>query len=575
MRAGIVGIVVLDGAAARALRADRRRRARRRRPVRRRQEPTRGAACAGPRRRSQLLTAGARGSGASHKVGHDLKFDAIVLARHGVDAARPRDRHDARELPARRDALGASARGAGARARRLQGAAAKRTSAAAAPRRCPSATLPLERGARLRRRARRPGAAAGGAAPRRCCAQEQLDGALRRPRAAARCRCSSTIERAGIRVDAAALAAQSRHDRAASSTTRSAQIYEHGRRGVQHQLAEAAVARSCSTSCSCRRSSGTARRKTASTAVEVLEELALDARAAAADPRVARAAEAEGHLHRRAAAAGATPRPAACTPASTRRSPPPAGLSSSDPNLQNIPIRTELGREIRARVRRRARPRADLGRLLADRAARARAPVGRRGAGRRLQPRRGHPRSHRAEGVRRRQRARARTSCGGARRSSTTRCSTGRRRSRWPRTSASRSRRRRSSSTPTSPASRRCARSSTHRSPTRARDRRREDDVRPAAAGAGARPAATARSAAGAEREAVNMPIQGTRRRHPQAGDDRRPRGAAVAHAGGRARMILTVHDELLFEAPREAADETAALVRERDGRRGAAERCR
>ena len=28
--------------------------------------------------------------------------------------------------------------------------------------------------------------------------------------------------------------------------------------------------------------------------------------------------------------------------------------------------------------------------------------------------------------------------------------------------------------------------------------------------------------------------------------------------------MILTVHDELLFEAPKEAADETAALVRER-----------
>jgi len=32
--------------------------------------------------------------------------------------------------------------------------------------------------------------------------------------------------------------------------------------------------------------------------------------------------------------------------------------------------------------------------------------------------------------------------------------------------------------------------------------------------------------------------------------------------AGGRARMILTVHDELLFETPKEAADETAAAVR-------------
>jgi DNA polymerase-1 len=30
------------------------------------------------------------------------------------------------------------------------------------------------------------------------------------------------------------------------------------------------------------------------------------------------------------------------------------------------------------------------------------------------------------------------------------------------------------------------------------------------------------------------------------------------------ARMILTVHDELLFEAPKEQADAIAALVRER-----------
>jgi DNA polymerase-1 len=66
-----------------------------------------------------------------------------------------------------------------------------------------------------------------------------------------------------------------------------------------------------------------------------------------------------------------------------------------------------------------------------------------------------------------------------------------------------------------------------------------------------------------AEREAVNMPIQGT-------AADILKRAMIDVHealgsvAGGRARMILTVHDELLFEAPAEAAEETAAAVRER-----------
>ncbi|MCA1649501.1 MAG: DNA polymerase I [Acidobacteria bacterium] len=65
-----------------------------------------------------------------------------------------------------------------------------------------------------------------------------------------------------------------------------------------------------------------------------------------------------------------------------------------------------------------------------------------------------------------------------------------------------------------------------------------------------------------AERVAVNLPIQGT-------AADILKRAMIEVHAalgsiaGGRARMILTVHDELLFEAPREAADETAAAVRD------------
>jgi DNA polymerase-1 len=64
-----------------------------------------------------------------------------------------------------------------------------------------------------------------------------------------------------------------------------------------------------------------------------------------------------------------------------------------------------------------------------------------------------------------------------------------------------------------------------------------------------------------AERVAVNLPIQGT-------AADILKRAMIDVHAAlqrsfPRARMILTVHDELLFEAPDDQADEVAALVRE------------
>ena len=67
---------------------------------------------------------------------------------------------------------------------------------------------------------------------------------------------------------------------------------------------------------------------------------------------------------------------------------------------------------------------------------------------------------------------------------------------------------------------------------------------------------------AAAERAAVNMPIQGT------AADILKKamidvHRALPTIAGGRARMILTVHDELLFEAAQETADEVASAVRE------------
>ena len=65
-----------------------------------------------------------------------------------------------------------------------------------------------------------------------------------------------------------------------------------------------------------------------------------------------------------------------------------------------------------------------------------------------------------------------------------------------------------------------------------------------------------------AERVAVNLPIQGS-------AADILKRAMIDVHAalpylaGGRTRMILTVHDELLFEAPKETAEESAAAVRD------------
>jgi DNA polymerase-1 len=65
-----------------------------------------------------------------------------------------------------------------------------------------------------------------------------------------------------------------------------------------------------------------------------------------------------------------------------------------------------------------------------------------------------------------------------------------------------------------------------------------------------------------AEREAVNMPIQGS-------AADILKKAMIDLHAdlprrGLRTRMILTVHDELLFESPRDEVETAAAVVRER-----------
>jgi DNA polymerase-1 len=66
---------------------------------------------------------------------------------------------------------------------------------------------------------------------------------------------------------------------------------------------------------------------------------------------------------------------------------------------------------------------------------------------------------------------------------------------------------------------------------------------------------------AAAERATVNLPIQGT-------AADILKRAMIAVHAAlaptPDARIILTVHDELLFEVPKTRADEVATLVRDR-----------
>ena len=63
-----------------------------------------------------------------------------------------------------------------------------------------------------------------------------------------------------------------------------------------------------------------------------------------------------------------------------------------------------------------------------------------------------------------------------------------------------------------------------------------------------------------AERQAINAPIQGTAADIIKQAMVRMP--AALAAAGSPARMLLQVHDELVFECPQESADEAMVLIR-------------
>ena len=279
---------------------------------------------------------------AIEKVGHDLKFDLIVLGRHGVtmrglgldtmlasyllDSTRAGHPLDGVAL----EHLGYRALteedlcGRGAKAVRMTDLPVATLLDYAGER----ADLALQLGDRL--------------APQ--LAAEQLDSVYRDleqpliPVLAA-------VERAGVRIDAAALGAQSQHvERELAGLTD--RIFELGGEpfniGSPQQLSRIlfdklqlpALKRNAKT-------------KTASTAVEVLEELALSHDL----PRLILEWRALSKLKGTYIDAlpqlvnPETGRVHTCfnqAVAATGR------LSSSDPNLQNIPIRTELGREIRS-----------------------------------------------------------------------------------------------------------------------------------------------------------------------------------------------------------------------------------
>ena len=233
-------------------------------------------------------------------------------------------------------------------------------------------------------------------------------------------------------------------------------------------------------------------------------------------------------------------------------------LSSNDPNLQNIPIRTEIGRKIRDAFV------AEPGHVLmsADysqielRIAAHMADVPQLKEA--FRNRDGHPQPHRRGIVRHGRPRHARQGEDGQFRDPLRRFGLGPRGAAWacPRKKARRSSPAISSASPAS------APTSTTRWRSFARHGLHPDPVRPEDPFLpNIRSPAIRNHRGGAERAAINAPIQGTSAdliKRAMARMDE-----ALAEAGlDDVRMLLQVHDELVFEVPEGREEEAAAVVR-------------
>ncbi len=258
--------------------------------------------------------------------------------------------------------------------------------ARAAARSAASATDARGRGRAADARARAGAAALAARAARRARARRDL---LRRDRAAARARCCATWRSRACARTPTRLARDRRRACTDEIARARARDLGAGRRGVHDRLAAAA-----------RRDP---LRQARAVAQAPRQDRLLDRRArAAGDPRRARDHPARSSAGGSSTSSTSTYLDVAARADRRRSSAPPhdvqpdgarrpGRLSSTNPNLQNIPIRTELGPRDPRLLRCRGRARLISRRLLAGRAARARARRRRAGAQGDLRARRGRP----------------------------------------------------------------------------------------------------------------------------------------------------------------------------------------